>query len=152
MNKKLAVALVCLVLTSFVFARAQEATNTELTKTPEANLENATEMSDQVYLVLTEQLKQRISSGTAFINDYRGLGYLYYKLKKYDLALDIFKEAVAIEPNNKNLWGFLGITYKALGNSTEAREALLEFARLAQDQAKSSIEANTAWAIKEIVK
>jgi len=45
------------------------------------------------------------------------------KLKKYDLAIDKFKEAVRLSPQYKDAWFFLGKTYDHLNRNEDAIEA-----------------------------
>jgi CubicO group peptidase (beta-lactamase class C family) len=51
------------------------------------------------------------------IND---LGYFFLNRNQFNEAINIFKFALELHPNNYNLWDSLGEAYMAVGNNTEA--------------------------------
>jgi len=54
---------------------------------------------------------------------------------EYAAALDSFRKAIARDPANELLWNDLGYAHAFAGDMDAAREALLEYRRLAPDQA-----------------
>ena len=55
------------------------------------------------------------------------------KLKKYDVAIDKFKEAVRINPQYKDGWFYLGKTYDFINRNEEAIEAFRKLEKLDAD-------------------
>jgi len=59
-----------------------------------------------------------------------GLGAAYGYLKRYDDAIEAFRQALRINPENAEAWNNLGIAYALSGNRTAALNAVRELRRL----------------------
>jgi tetratricopeptide (TPR) repeat protein len=80
-----------------------------------------------------------IKLNPTFIDSYTQCGLAYIKLKQYDLALGILKQAFNLDKfNAKNLYSF-GITYAAMGDYTHAIEYLVKAVNLAPDNMDFSL-------------
>jgi tetratricopeptide (TPR) repeat protein len=57
------------------------------------------------------------------------------ELKRYDDAIEAYRQAIQINPENADTWYSLGLLYYDLGNQTAALDAVRELRRL--DPAKA---------------
>jgi cytochrome c-type biogenesis protein CcmH/NrfG len=67
------------------------------------------------------------------------LGVAYNDLKRYDDAIEAFRQAIRIRPKNADAWYALGNAYNISGNHTDALEAVRELRPLDPQKADKLI-------------
>ena len=83
------------------------------------------------YLLLTLMLSFSVYS-QAYRESYAD-GMKAIKFKKYDLAIDNFKEAIRLNPQYKDAWYYLGKTYDFLNRNEAAIDAFRNLEKIDSD-------------------
>jgi cytochrome c-type biogenesis protein CcmH/NrfG len=58
------------------------------------------------------------------------LGCAYYKLSRHNDAIEAYRQALRINPEDAKAWYILGLTYGVSGNRVAALDAVRELRRL----------------------
>lgn len=87
------------------------------------------------------------ASGLANANQLNALGYQMLGLKDYDRALNYFKSAVKMDPDNPNVYDSLGEAYKTMGNK---KEAIKQFKKSLSMNPPPNVRANSEKHLKEL--
>ena len=77
--------------------------------------------------------KARELSPGLMINNYR-LGHTYMDSGRYDEAIEVFEEILAIDPEEYSAYYNLGCCHEALGNQPDARACFLKFRKNAEEK------------------
>lgn len=96
-------------------------------------LSDMTEESQEVMLTAlsgTENVE-----GSLLVEAYRTLGLISSELNDHSTAIDAYTQAIALTPEDPQLWSLRGSAYDAIGNYTNAARNFEEAIRLDQDNA-----------------
>lgn len=87
--------------------------------------ESETEKASEQYKAAKTEIEQAISLDYAYqanIKDIFGIVPVYAGLKDYKTLEKLYNEALQIEPDNAQIYVYLALVYKELGNKEKARE------------------------------
>ena len=76
-------------------------------------------------------------NNSASSNDLLEEGKTYYNNEEYDKAIEIFKKAVELNPNDDDSWRLLGNSYNRNGQIEEAIKYYLKAAELNPDDSRN---------------
>ena len=79
------------------------------------------------------QRAMRLKPGNGYIQD--SLGWVYFRMGKFDIAIQEILEALKLEPTDPHIYDHLGDIYREQGNIKKADEAYKKAKKLFKEQA-----------------